>query len=94
MAKGKMHSIDLCLGIRSALTALTRLVGEPTPSLSLLTCLILMASGSSSMQAPTTQQVPLVGIGSRLANDPALGGSRQGEVAATPVKVSRVVQSP
>ena len=39
------------------------------------------------MQAPTTQQVPSVGIGSRLADYPMLSGPRQGESAAIPVKV-------
>ena len=39
------------------------------------------------MQAPTAQQVPSVSIGSRLADDPTLGGSRQGEAAGAPVHV-------
>ena len=58
-----------------------------------------MASGSSSMQAPTNQQLPPEGLGSRQADEPGLSGPRPGEVAATPVKVEprperRAFQSP
>ena len=46
-----------------------------------------MASGSSSAQAPTAQEVLKVEFGSRPADDPMLGGSRPGEAVAQVMNV-------
>ena len=76
--KVQMNSTDLS-SASAALSAMTLQGAEPSPRFSPLICFVSIASGSSSMQVPTTQQVPPVGLGSRQADEPELSGSRPGE---------------